>query len=187
MDATDLLALQFNDIGHIIDALAEELDVDTSRSRAFPGANLIGFTFWHIARTIDWAVNTMVRATPEVAFGFDFKGPADARINQIGFGIPLDEADAIAAATTPAEVAAYYASVLAEAVTWLRTGPDLSVVPDSMKHQPEFPGYANELYLEEVRSYKPAGQTALDILSGPGVGHVRGHFGEIDLVRQMLG
>lgn len=187
MKASDLLALQLTGIGQILNDLAAEVDVETSRKRPFPGANLICYTLWHVARTVDWAANSMVRGTPEVAFEFDFQGAADARISQIGFGIQLHEADAIAEATTPAEVARYFELVLADATQWLRTNPDLSFVPDALAHQPDFPGYQTDFYLEEVRSYKEAEETALQILAGPAVGHVRGHFGEVDVVRQILG
>lgn len=187
MEASDLLSIQLNRIGEILDRLAAEVDVETSRKRAFPGANLIGSTLWHLARTVDWAVNTMVRGTPEVAFDFDFRGPADARMSQIGFGIQLHETDAIAEATTPAEIARYFELVLADATQWLQTNPDLSFVPDTPAQQPDFPGYRTDFYLKEMRSYKEADWTALQILAGPATAHVRGHFGEIDVLRQILG
>ncbi len=187
MEASDLLAIQLNGIGQILNRLAAEVDVETSRKRAFPEASLIGSTLWHVARTVDWAVNSMIRGGPEVAFDFDFQGVADARISQIGFGIQPHEADAIAEATTPAEVARYFELVLADATQWLQTNPDLSFVPDALAHQPDFPGYRTDFYLEEVRSYKEGGWTALKILVGPAIAHVRGHFGEIDVLRQILG
>ena len=187
MEASDLLAIQLNGIGQILNRLAVEVDVETSRKRAFPGASLIGYTLWHLARTVDWAVNSMIRGVPEVAFDFDFEGVADARISQIGFGIQLDEADAIAQATTPAEVARYFELVLANATKWLERNPDLAFVSDVLAHQPDFPGYRTDFYLEEVRTYMDEGWSALRILAGPAVGHVRGHFGEIDVIRQILG
>lgn len=187
MEASDLLAIQLNAIGQILNRLATEVDVETSRKRAFPGASLIGYTLWHLARTVDSAVNSMIRGVPEIAFDFDFEGVADARVSQIGFGIQPNEADAIAQATTPVEVARYYELVLANATQWLGTNPDLSLVPDVLAHLPDFPGYRKDFYLEEMRSYEEEGWTALQILAGPAVGHVRGHFGEIDLLRQILG
>ena len=187
MEASDLLVLQLTGIGQILNNLAADVDVETSRKRAFPGANLIGFTLWHLARVVDWATNSMIRGTPEVAFGFDFKGAADPRVSQTGYGIQLHEADAIAEATTPTEVARYFGLVLADTTDWLRTDPALSFVPDALAHQPNFPGYRTDFYLEEVGSYKEAEVTALQILAGPAIGHVRGHFGEVDVLRQILG
>ncbi|HVE76969.1 MAG TPA: hypothetical protein VND22_09445 [Actinomycetota bacterium] len=187
MEASELLAIQLNGIGQILNRLAAEVDVETSRKRAFPGASLIGFTLWHLARTVDWAVNSMIRGALEAAFDFDFQGAADPRISQIGFGIQLHEADAIAEATTPAAVARYFELVLADANRWLETNPDLSFVPDALTHQPDFPGYRTDFYLEEVASYKEGDWTALQILDGPAIEHVRGHFGEIDVLRQILG
>lgn len=185
IERADALELQLSRIGEILTDLAAEIDVATSRKRALPSTNLIGYTLWHIARTVDWSVNTMTRGTPEVAFDFDFQGVADAKVSQIGFGLQLHEADAIAEGTTPAEVAKYYGSVLTDAVEWLRTDPDLSAIPDVLGNQPDFPGYQTNFYLEEVRTFQ--GDTALQILVDPAIGHVRGHFGEIDLLKQMLG
>lgn len=184
IERADVLVLQLTRIGEILNELAAEVDVATSRKRASASTNLIGYTLWHIARTVDWSVNTMIRGTPEVAFDFDFQGVADARVSQIGFGLQLHEADAIAEATTPAEAAKYYGSVLTEVAGWLRTDPDLSAVPDVLGNQPDFPGYQTNFYLDEVRTFQ--GETTLRILADPAIGHVRGHFGEIDLLRQML-
>ena len=148
--------------------------------------NLIGFTLWHLARTVDWAINTMVRGVPEVAFDFDFEGVADARASQIGFGIRLEDADAIAYATTPTQVADYIERVATDAVGWLGSEPDLSAVPDVIAQQPAFPGYRTDFYVEEVRSYEEARASTALILAGPATAHVRGHFGEIDVLRQIL-
>lgn len=186
MDASESLAAQIARVGDIVRDLSQRVDVPTSRARAFPGTNLIGFTLWHVARTVDWAINTMVRGTNEVAFDFGFEGPADARASQIGFGIALEEADAIAEATSPAQVAAYMELVVADAVGWLQTKPDMSEQPDVVAHQPSFPGYRTSSYLEEVRSYEEARATTVLMLAGPVVGHARGHLGEIDVLRQVL-
>jgi hypothetical protein len=184
--ASILLATQLHRIGEILGALSAQVDVTASRMRAFPGTNLIGYTLWHLARTVDWSVNTMVRGTAEVAFDFKFEGAADPRVSQIGFGVQLHEADAIAESTTPAEVARYFDLVLANVTEWLRRDPDLSLIPNISAHQPDFPGYRTDFYLEEARSYKEAGWTTMQILAGPATAHVRGHFGEIDVLRQIL-
>jgi hypothetical protein len=186
VDASILVEAQLSRIGEILRTLSAQVDVAASRTRAFPGTNLIGYTLWHLARTVDWAVNTMIRGTPEVAFDFDFKGPADPRASQIGFGIQLHEADAIAGSTTPAEVARYCDLVLADVTEWLRGDPDLSFIPKTSDHQPDHPGYRTDFYLEEARSYEEGGWTAMKILAFPAIAHVRGHFGEIDVLRQIL-
>lgn len=186
MDATVLLAGQVRRIGAIGRDLATEIDVPTSRTRAAPGVNLIGFTLWHLARTVDWAINTMVRGVDETAFDFPFEGPADARVSQIGFGLTLEEADAIAEATTPAQVAEYLEIVVAGAAAWLQTEPDLAAIPDVVAQQPDFPGYRTDVYLEEVRSYAEARASTVQIVAGPATAHIRGHAGEIDILRQII-
>ena len=186
MDAWFLLAAQVRRIGEIVRDLSVQVDVPTSRARAFPGTNLIGYTLWHVARTVDWSINTMVRGAKEVAFDFPFEGAADARASQIGFGIEREDADAIAQATTPAQVADYMELVVADATAWFQTEPDLSVLPDVDAQQPNFPGYRTDFYLEEVRAYEKARATTAQILAGPATAHVRGHFGEIDVLRQIL-
>lgn len=186
MDASVLLAAQVRRIGEIVRDLSTQVDVPTSRRRAFPGANPIGFTLWHVARTVDWSINTMVRGANEVAFDFDFEGAADARVSQIGFGVRPEDADDIAEATSPEQVAGYLDLVVADALGWLETGPDLSVQPDVAAHQPDLPGYRTDFYLEEVRAYAQARASTVQILAGPATAHVRGHFGEIDVLRQIL-
>lgn len=142
MDASRLLAAQVRGIGAIVRDLSVKIDAPTSRARAFPGSNPIGFTLWHGARTLDWAINTMVRGVDEVAFSFDFEGPADARVSEIGFGLNLSEAGAVAEATTPAQVADYLDRVVAEAISWLKTEPDLSPYPTWPRTSPGSPDTA---------------------------------------------
>src|SRR6185295_15212569 len=56
--------VQFNGSYRLIADLANRTSDEEWRSRAHPNANLIGFTVWHCARIIDWAVNPVMRGEP---------------------------------------------------------------------------------------------------------------------------
>lgn len=180
MHAIDLLTTQLSRVNQIQNDLAGQIDVQTARTRAVEGTNMPGFTLWHVARVADWAVNTMILGQPELAFDGTFSGAADPQQIQFGFGIPLDQADAIAHATTPKESAAYHDRVTAHITAWLATEPDLTAVPDMMESQPDFPGYRTDFYLDEARTFPEAKLTVAQYLTGPVIGHARGHFGELE-------
>lgn len=52
-------------------------------ARSFPAANMVGFTVWHCARTIDWAVNCVMRGALELADRAEWQ---DLRVPNAMFG-----------------------------------------------------------------------------------------------------
>ena len=69
MQATDLLQQQFQGINDYFHAIVDDLTDAEWISRALPEANLPGFTLWHILRTQDCAVQTLIRGVPSVLAG----------------------------------------------------------------------------------------------------------------------
>src|SRR3982074_795356 len=67
MDVKPLLQFLLNGSFKLLTEELEGMTDEEWRSRPFPGANLLGFTVWHCARTIDWAVNRVLRNSPELA------------------------------------------------------------------------------------------------------------------------
>jgi hypothetical protein len=61
MRATELLEPQFNSVNQILHGIADDLTPKGLVTRALPNTNLIGFDLWHVARTQDWALQTLVR------------------------------------------------------------------------------------------------------------------------------
>ena len=64
MQARALLALQFTSVHNILHDLADDLTTDELVTRMLPHTNLLAFDLWHIARTQDWALQTLVRGVP---------------------------------------------------------------------------------------------------------------------------
>src|SRR5215813_8131858 len=66
MRLTKYLAGQYDLANNILHDIADDLTPEELVTRALPNTNLIGFDLWHVARTPDWAVQTMARGVPEV-------------------------------------------------------------------------------------------------------------------------
>jgi hypothetical protein len=123
--------------------------VDLSRS---VGANLLGFTLWHIPACQDWTVHSWIQNVPEVrerepwtqAIGLDRLG--------VAFGISLEAADGIARGVTVTDVLACADVVLAESKSWLSTlrEADPDRVPDNRAHLARHPPYRTAAYLADV-------------------------------------
>lgn len=148
-------------------------------ARPYAGANLIGFTAWHVPAVQDWALHTWLRGLPELR-----TSPALAALPGINppfapFGMSLEDADGIAAATSPAAVLAYADAVRAAAGVLLDglTDADLDAVADTRTHGTRLPQHQAAGYLEEVDDMYD--MPAWRVLAGPCFGHVRDHAGEL--------
>jgi hypothetical protein len=184
MNATALLAMQWNAVNAGLHSLAQDLRPDEWTFRVAPGQNLLGFTLWHIPACQDWTVQTWVRNLPEVRDRDTWRPWASFERLGMAFGISLDEADAVARAVTVDEMLAYADAVLAENLSWLRsvTEADLGRVPDNRAHLARHPAYRTAQYQAEVRSMwsQSLGEVvALD------AGHGRAHLGEAALVKEL--
>ena len=67
MDVKPLLQFLLTGSFKLLIEVVEGTTDEEWKVRPFPGANLVGFTIWHCARTIDWAVNRVLRGSPELA------------------------------------------------------------------------------------------------------------------------
>jgi hypothetical protein len=156
--------------------------------RLFPGQNLVGFTAWHMAAVQDWVIQVGVRGIPEVRSQPPWS--AERTVNALAppFGLTsLDQADSIARGVTSAALLAYHDSVNAEIHTWLDglSEADLDRVPDVATNGRR---YASERTTDEflVEVDDMAGRTVARHLASACIGHVRGHFGEIDLLLDLM-
>jgi len=66
MIAIEVLTLLVRGSGSLILEVTETFSEEEWTRRALPGTNPPGFTAWHMARTVDWAMQTGVRGRPEV-------------------------------------------------------------------------------------------------------------------------
>lgn len=66
MRVTELLERQFSSVNQILHSVAGDLTAQELTTRVLLQTNLLGFNLWHVARTQDWALQTLVRGIPEI-------------------------------------------------------------------------------------------------------------------------
>lgn len=185
MDALELLRNRITGVHLSMKAVAEELtDVDLSTPVA-PATSPLGLTLWHLARSQDWIVQTVIRDVPEVADSWQGPGLPDHLKWGIGIGLTPAEAEEVAGAVTLDGVLGYADAVYAEIDGWLSglDATDLDRVADWTVHKRRRPVYAQPVYDEEAGDLhdKPVGI----LLVRPVISHVFWHLGEIDLLGQL--
>ena len=67
MDAKGLLQFQLTGSFGLLKEIADSATDEEWKSRSFAAANPVGFIVWHGARTMDWAVNCVMRNRQELA------------------------------------------------------------------------------------------------------------------------
>ena len=186
MKATALLAKQVTGVNTLLHHAADDLIQHEWTSRPVRGENMPGFMVWHVPRMQDHTVQTWIRGVPEVVHDERWAHWHDLQPLGAGLGIPLEEADRIARCVQPAEVLAYADVVLREILSWLATltDDDLEYIPPARQHLAPYPEYQTAGHHAET-------DELLDLpiwrlLSGPCIGHVRGHLGELALLKAQL-
>ncbi len=154
-------------------------------AREIPGTSLPGFTFWHVARIIDWGVHCAIQGVPEVADRPEWSGLRATDL-AYGAGISQAEADSIAHSVDRTDMVGYMAEVRQAALGWFGdlSDQDLDRVPDLEAHQRVKPRYLTPEVWSEVSDL--AGLPTWQILSRPCISHIRVHAGEIDIVLKSL-
>ncbi|TMD85575.1 MAG: hypothetical protein E6I78_08260 [Chloroflexi bacterium] len=185
MTGKDLLNMQ---LAGSFNMLRDRLETVSDRewtTRNIPSTSLLGFTFWHGARIIDWGIHCAIRGVPEIADRPEWRR---LRADELayGAGITSEEADEVARSVSREDVAGYLDAIKEPALRWLgdRTDADLDHVPDLEGHQRVKPRYLTPAVWEEVSDL--AGRPAWQILARPCVSHIRVHAGEIDILLQSL-
>jgi hypothetical protein len=152
-------------------------------ARLLPGMNLPGYTLWHVARSPDLIVQTILRGVPEVITQAQWSGRGALTTPGFGLDVTLAEADAVAHGTKREDVSAYADAVLAEVVGWLNTlsDEDLDTVPQNWQaHLTGHPEYQVPGVLEYT-----VGPIWEEVLGTCGF-HCRGHLTEVALIKQRL-
>ena len=184
MDTPDLfrevLLMQLRGAGALVLDAAHDMGGDRWARSIVPGANPPGFIAWHMARSIDWAVQCGVRGVPEVATQGGFSG-MEAGLG-IGIGLTLDEAIELASRIDPPDVAAYATAVIETSVVWLSAVPvEVLTAPNSLAtNQGRAEPYRRQAHLDEVANLFDIPNWHL--LVRPAGGHVRVHAGELEVL-----
>ncbi len=178
MDAKALLEFQLGGSFRLLAEVIGEMTDAEWTSRPYPRANLLGFTAWHGARTIDWAVNRVARGTSELA---DREGWLDLRPagSLFGAGVPADRADAIAHEVSRARTSSYVDTLRAEAMDWLATLPaeTLSRSVDLKASGGRDQEYMAPAVWAEISDLN--GIPLWQFLARPSGNHIRVHYGEM--------
>lgn len=184
MRATELLTLQFTSVNTILHDLAGDLTPDELLTRVLPDTNLLAFDLWHVARTQDWALQTLVRGVPELIDEAHWQGRGALATHGIGVGLTETQADELAHHLALADILAYADATHAAIIGWLgeQTDDALEQQPDVPTHLARYPVYLEPAMREEVpwMFQRPPVWRCL----APANGHVRDHLAEMDLLKR---
>ncbi|HEY4845088.1 MAG TPA: DinB family protein [Candidatus Dormibacteraeota bacterium] len=185
MTGKDVLEMQLTGSFNLLRDRLATVSAEEWIAREIPGTSLIGFTFWHAVRIIDWGVHCAIQGVPEVADRPEW-GRLGAAQLAYGAGITPDEADKVARSVSRTDIAGYLEAVREVALPWLRarSEADLDRVPDFEGHQRVKPRYLTPPVWDEVSDL--AGLPTWQILARPCVSHIRVHAGEIDILLQAI-
>ena len=186
MRAIDLLERQFATVHQIVHDIADDLTPDELTTRALPETNLLAFDLWHVARTQDWAVQTLVRGAPELIDEPRWQGRGQLATHGIGVGFTREQADALAHAVTLPDILEYAGAVHQEILSWLGAATDdaLDAQPDVPAHLARYPVYLEPAMRAEVpwMFQRPPIWRCLS----PANAHVRDHLAQMELIKQRL-
>lgn len=184
MRATELLATQFNSVNAILHDLANNLTAEELTTRTMPGTNLLGFDLWHVARTQDWALQTLVRGVPELIDDPRWQGRGALVTHGLGVGVTEAQADELARQVALADILEYADANHQNIIAWLGEQPEdaLEQHPDVPAHLARYPVYLSDTMREEVPwMYQ---QPPVWRCLAPALGHARDHLAEIDLIKR---
>jgi hypothetical protein len=182
--ATELLERQFSSVNQILHDVADDLTPRELTLRVLPHTNLLAFDLWHVARTQDWALQTLVRGVPEI-----IDEPRWERLllaPGVGVGLSEPQADDLAHHVALVEVLEYADTAHQAILRWLRKVSDreLSRAPDVPKHLTRYPIYLEQAMRDEVPWMFERPQVWRCL--APALGHARDHLAEMDLLKRQL-
>jgi len=186
MRAAELLQRQFAGVHTIFHAVADDLSVEEWTARILPKTHLLGFDLWHVARTQDWAMHTLVRGVPEIVSDPQWANAGALTTPGIGVGLNQELADQLAHQLTKADVILYMDAVYTSLMSWVASISDLALdeQPDIPAHYRPHPEYLTPAMHAEV-PWLAARPPVWRCLS-PALGHVRDHLAEADLIKRLL-
>ena len=134
-----------------------------------PDTNMPGFDLWHLARTQDWALHTLVRGVPEVIGDPQWAEKGGLTTPGLGVGMTQEEANQLAHEVTKADVLPYADTAHARLMDWLSTSDEgvVECAPDIMAHYQTHPEYLTPAMQAEVPWVAtPTGVALFDARSG---------------------
>jgi hypothetical protein len=182
MQATKLLQEQFRIVGSNFRATIADITDQEWTARSLPGMNPPGWTLWHVTRTLDAVVHTVIQGVPEIITQARWASCGALTTPGVGLGQTLEEAHALAHAINRTDVTAYAEVVLPEALAWIATlrDDDLDAAPDLAAHVAGHPIYQVPDILEAVGMPVWAHLLVNCLL------HSQDHVTEVVIIKQQL-
>ena len=186
MNAVSLLRTQLQRSFELIVEAADETSDNEWTAQVTAGQNPPGFTLWHCARAIGWAINCAIRGVPEVASNARWQRLL-ASTAWFGYEVNMETACEVAATVSRADVVEYVGELQKNVTPWLDalTDDELEGVPDLERNY-----RSNRMYLSSPRLEawikEDSGTPVWEFLVGTCAGHVRAHFGEVKTQLQVL-
>jgi hypothetical protein len=178
VDVKGILEFQLTGSFKLLTELLEGTTDEEWTCRPFAGANLVGFTIWHCARTIDWAVNCALRGSSELA---DLDAWRDVRVKEalFGAGASREAADKVAREVSRTRVLEYVTALRVEALSWFAAvaPEELAGATDLKASHVEKPEYMAPAVWAELSDLD--GIPRWQFLARPTVSHIRVHYGEV--------
>jgi hypothetical protein len=186
MRATELLARQFTSVNQILHDLARDLTHSELTARILPHTNPLAFDLWHVARTQDWALQTLVRGIPELIDEPRWQGRGRLVTHGIGVGMSQEQVWELARSLALADMLEYADAAHQAILAYLGSIPDeeLTREPDVPAYLARYPVYLEPAMREEVpwMFQRPQVWRCL----APALGHARDHLAEMDLLKRQL-
>jgi hypothetical protein len=178
MDAKGLLQFQMNGSFGLLAELADGASDEEWKARPFPAANLVGFTVWHGARIIDWAVNCVMRGAPELADQAEWQDVGVAKA-WFGAGASREAADEVARSVPRTRVSTYLGALRENSIGWLAavSNDELSKPVDLRARHAGRRDYMTPAVWEEIEDLD--GIPGWQFLARPCISHIRVHYGEV--------
>jgi hypothetical protein len=186
MRATELLARQLASVNQILHDIAGDLTPGELTTRGLPRTNLLAFDLWHVARTQDWALQTLVRGAPELIDEPRWQGRGRLVMHGIGVGLSQAQADTLARDLKLADILEYADAAHQAILAWLGliSDAELAREPDVPAHLARYPVYLEPAMRAEVpwMFQRPQVWRCL----APAIGHNRDHLAEMALLKRQL-
>jgi hypothetical protein len=164
--------------------------VPPDRRRERPGGvgNSIAWCLWHLARTEDLIINTVLRQAPQVLRAGDWPKRLGVDDDRIGTGFDESEVEALSRAVDLDALEAYRQAVCGATDAWLATGPaeTLEASPDVRARLAAVPPIASPRAIEGLTRFW-SGRTGAFLVHFPLINHGYLHLGEMQAIRGRLG
>lgn len=150
--------------------------------------NSILWLIWHLARTEDAVVQTLIKGEPQILLGNGWQERLGVDVTNIGTGLGDDEVAELTKQLSFEAADAYWQATAKASYEWLKTiGPaDLDVVPDLQARLEGVPPILAGSGNDALMSFW-TGRSVNFLFSGPVISHGYIHLGQMQEIGGRLG